>query len=383
MGWPTVGQQFTLIDNQSDTSVVGTFNQRNIFTSNGFTFEINYAGGTGHDVVLTVVAPTKTMLSALTTGGGASDSSVFGQSVTFTATVTTRNAPGSGTPIGTVIFEDGFTILRTVALSQGMSFTTSSLGVGVHTITADFMGNDGWVNSGDSLTQTVNRTPTTTTIATSPGAPVPGQSINFTATVSPNAQGVGTPTGTVTFYVDGAQVGTSTIEVIDGVSTATFQDAGLSAGLHKIAAAYGGDPTFAVGTLVSTSLTVSPSTSQGGGPPAGPTPPQLTRVVLSGLQRGHWRCPSVQRSARPAPAVNMQNYAILHGRSQKIKILSAVYNPVTWTVTLRTKQRINPHARYQLKVTGSSPSGLASATGVYLDGSGTGVAGTSAVRRFN
>ena len=84
----------------------------------------------------------------------------------------------------------------------------------------------------------------------------------------------------------------------------------------------------------------------------------------------------------PTPAANLQNYAILHGRSQKIKILSAVYNPVTWTVTLRTKQRINPHVRYELKVNGGAPSGLASATGVYLDGSGTGVAGTSAVRSF-
>ena len=105
----------------------------------------------------------------------------------------------------------------------------------------------------------MNRDPTTTTIASSPGTPVSGQSINFTATVSPIAPGVGTPTGTVAFYVDGAQVGTSAIEVVDGVPTAMFQDAGLSAGSHTIAAAYSGDPTFAAGTLVSTSLTVSPS----------------------------------------------------------------------------------------------------------------------------
>ena len=111
--------------------------------------------------------------------------------------------------------------------------STSTLGVGVHTITADFTGNDGWLNSAQSLTQTVNRATTTTTIASSPGTPAFGQSINFTATVSPIASGVGTPTGTVAFYVDGAQVGNSAIKVVDGVATAMFQDAGLSGGLAQ------------------------------------------------------------------------------------------------------------------------------------------------------
>ena len=41
---PTVGQQFTLINNQSGSSVVGTFSQGSTFTSNGYIFGINYAG---------------------------------------------------------------------------------------------------------------------------------------------------------------------------------------------------------------------------------------------------------------------------------------------------------------------------------------------------
>ena len=114
---PTVGQQFTVINNQSGSSVVGTFSQGSTLTLNGYIFAINYAGGAGHDVVLTALAQTSTSLSAVTTGGAASDSSLFGQSVTFTATVA-ANAPGSGTPIGTVIFEDGSTILGAVTLSQ-------------------------------------------------------------------------------------------------------------------------------------------------------------------------------------------------------------------------------------------------------------------------
>ena len=342
-------------------------------------------------MVLTVLAQhtTTTALSALTTVGAAPDSSLLGQSVTFTATVK-ADTPASGTPTGTVVFKDGPTILGTVSLSQGSaSLNISTLGVGMHTITANFTGTDGWLNSAQSLTQTVNRGPTTTTIATSPGTAVVGQSVTFTAAVSPIAPGVGTPTGSVAFYVDGAQVGNSALEVVNGVPTAIFLDAGLSAGSHKIMAAYSGDPKFAAGTLVSSNLIVSPSQSAGGGspggppigPPAAPTPPQLTHVIRSVFHRTHSTLVlQFSEALAPTRAVSLKNYAILHGRGQRVKIVSAVYSPVAWTVTLRTKQRINPHGRYQLTVNGVAPSGLISASGVYLDGNGNGIAGTSAVR---
>ncbi len=53
---PTVGQQFTIIKNQSGTSVVGTFAQGSTYTFDGYLFGINYAGGAGDDVVLTVLS---------------------------------------------------------------------------------------------------------------------------------------------------------------------------------------------------------------------------------------------------------------------------------------------------------------------------------------
>src|SRR5262249_61585512 len=65
--------------------------------------------------------------------------SVYGQGVTFTATVS-ANAPGSGTPQGTVTFLDGSVPLATVPLSGGtVSFTTAALSGGTnHTITAAY-----------------------------------------------------------------------------------------------------------------------------------------------------------------------------------------------------------------------------------------------------
>ena len=53
---PKVGQHFTIINNQSGSSVIGTFSQGSTFVFDGYTFGINYAGGAGHDVVLTVLA---------------------------------------------------------------------------------------------------------------------------------------------------------------------------------------------------------------------------------------------------------------------------------------------------------------------------------------
>src|SRR6516164_2353986 len=67
--------------------------------------------------------------------------SCVGQSVGFTATVSVV-APGTGTPNGSVTFQDGATSLATVTLSSGAAtFTASSLSAGSHSITAVYSGN--------------------------------------------------------------------------------------------------------------------------------------------------------------------------------------------------------------------------------------------------
>ena len=77
-----------------------------------------------------------------------------GQSVTFTATVTPEF---SGTITGKVTFYDGTTVLKTVAVKAGASkFTTKTLTVGTHTISATYGGSASFDGSSASLTQTVN-----------------------------------------------------------------------------------------------------------------------------------------------------------------------------------------------------------------------------------
>src|SRR5207302_6439180 len=125
-----------------------------------------------------------------TTVSSSANPSVFGQSVTFTATVT-ASAPGAGTPTGTVTFKDGATTLGTGTLSSGTAtFATSTLSVAAHSITAVYGGDTNFTGSTSSaLTQTVNKPGTTTALSSSANPSAFGQSVTFTATVAVLAPG--------------------------------------------------------------------------------------------------------------------------------------------------------------------------------------------------
>ena len=116
--------------------------------------------------------------------------STYGSSVTFIATVTPNAATGM------VTFKDGSTTLGTGTLSSGTAtYTTSILTVGGHSITAVYGGDTNDAGSTSStLSQTVNKGSTTITLGSSANPAAAGQSVTFTAQVSPT-----TATGTVTF----------------------------------------------------------------------------------------------------------------------------------------------------------------------------------------
>jgi hypothetical protein len=109
----------------------------------------NFAGSRSNTVSQVVNKATTT-----TTLASSQNPSNFGQSVTFTASVTPQF---NGTVKGSVTFYDGTTALKTVALSGGLAkFTTPTLTSGTHNITATYNGNANFIGSSASLTQTVN-----------------------------------------------------------------------------------------------------------------------------------------------------------------------------------------------------------------------------------
>jgi len=170
---------------------------------------------------------------------------VFGQSVTFTATVA-----GGTTPTGNVTFNDGATPLSTVALVAGQaSFTTTSLTVGTHAITTAYAG-DATHNPSTSaaVNQVVNKATTTTAVAFSVNPATFGQTVTLTATINPSAA-----TGTVTFTDGALTLGTGTVTA----GVATFSASALAVGTHPIAASYGGDGNFNASASAAQTLTVN------------------------------------------------------------------------------------------------------------------------------
>jgi ELWxxDGT repeat protein len=172
--------------------------------------------------------------------------SVVGQLVVFTASVSVLT-PGGGTPTGTVDFKEGGTDLTPggVALAAGRAtFTTSSLTLGHHTITATYGGDMNFTGSSgndSAAPQVVNQASSRTVLTAFPDPAVFGQAVSFTVGVSVLSPGRGTPTGMVTFEDGTATIGSI---MLNGVGRATFTTAALSRGNHAISANYGGDGNF-------------------------------------------------------------------------------------------------------------------------------------------
>jgi hypothetical protein len=164
--------------------------------------------------------------------------STYGQAVTFSAVVT--SSLGSPPDGETVTFMKGTTVLGTGSLSGGSaSFTTSTLPVGTYGITAVYGGDSNLAGSkSKALSQVVSKATTTTTLVSSQNPSNFGQSVTFTASVTPQFSGA--VTGNVTFY-DGTTA-LKTISLSGGV--AKFTTSTLTTGSHTITATYNGSYSF-------------------------------------------------------------------------------------------------------------------------------------------
>ncbi len=306
-----------------------------------------------------------------------------GQQVTFTAIV---SAPGfQGTPTGTVTFTiDGQAqtpiSLTVVGGMDEAQYVTSTLTAGQHSVTAAYSGDANVSPSNGSLpTQTVsagNLKATTTTLTSSLDPSTVGQELTFTAVVSPGAT-AGTPTGSVTFTVDGTPETPVPLQVVKGSDQAAFTIATLTAGKHSISATFNGDTTFAASTAQGPFIqTVAPVAQGNGAPPLdGPTVEFLRRYGI------HMQ-PTVlvltfNDGLDPASAQDLSNYKLVGPAGRSIAITSAVYDPTSNTVTLSPRTRVDLHDTYQLTVIGTGAGGVTDTRGALLDGADTGQPGSN------
>jgi uncharacterized repeat protein (TIGR01451 family) len=95
----------------------------------------------------------------------------------------------------------------------------------------------------------------TTTLGSSVNPSSLGQSVTFTATVTPGSGGSGVPTGMVTFRDGATMLGTATL----AAGSATLTTSALTGGNHAITVVYAGDATFIGSTSAVLTQAVNPA----------------------------------------------------------------------------------------------------------------------------
>lgn len=223
-------------------------------------------------------APATTTAVSLTS---ASPTTVFGQDVRVTATVT----PASGSaPTGAVSFTVGGVLLGSTPVATAAGVTTASidtadLRVGSQPVTATYGGDVLFSPSTspvDSLT--VHPDNSNVTIAAEPINAVPGQPVIYTVSVSAAAPGAGQAGGTVSLSDDGNPIAgcqSLTLSSTDPPQVSCSQTYGVDA-THSVVATYDGSTDFLPSTATlseavaprptTTSVTVSSGTATTGEP---------------------------------------------------------------------------------------------------------------------
>jgi hypothetical protein len=230
--------QPTLSTTATASSPVGTYP----ITASGAVdtdYSISYADGT-----LTISKATTSTMAA-----SSPNPSVFGNTITFTATVADNSSGSFGAPSGTVTFKDGGATIGTSTLSgSGPTTATlpiSSLSVGSHAITVVYGGDGNFTSStSGAFIQIVIPSVNVTFLPPLAGQPVGnkikvgqvvphkvdlvnslGQSVTTGVSVKLKVQGIDTSNNTITVFQDVVEdangVGTDGTVTSDGIMTYT------------------------------------------------------------------------------------------------------------------------------------------------------------------
>jgi len=195
--------------------------------------------GTGHSPgTLAVYLNSTNRKKPRATLSSSRNPSAYGETVTFTATV---NPVPPAWPKETITFYSGTNKLGPARLENGIAtFSTSKLPAGTLSITAAYSGDccDYMPATSPVLSQTVNEATTRTTLSSSLNPSTYGQSVTFTAKVSPEY--TGTPGGSVTF-----KFGTKTLAILNlSGGVASYTTSTLPKGSDVITATYEGSGNF-------------------------------------------------------------------------------------------------------------------------------------------
>lgn len=195
-----------------------------------FTAPVNFSSPT------TFTAPVPAVDTTTALAASPASPQQAGTSVTFTATVT--KVSGTGAPSGSVEFFDGSTSIGTQATNASgvASLATSSLSVGLHSITAAFTGSGFNGSTSSAVSYSITAAPaktTATSLTVTPAGPVDaGQSVTLACTVS--VTGGSAANGSIEFYDGATKI--STKPVVSGA--ASYATSFASAGVHTLKAVF-------------------------------------------------------------------------------------------------------------------------------------------------
>ena len=222
----------------------------------------------GGSVTSSVAVLTVNLTASSVAVSSSTNTSVYGNLVTFTARVSPATASG------TVTFKDHATMLSTGTLTNGTTiFATHGLSAGVHSITAEYNGDGDHAVSGSApLSQTVDKA--VLIVAALPQTRAYGAAnpeLTFTLSGYVNGEGAGAMTGVpslTTAAVSGSTVGDYVIDVAQGtLSAANYRFAYVqgtlkitkavaSVMLHGLSQTYDGTPKSVTATATPEGLSV-------------------------------------------------------------------------------------------------------------------------------
>ena len=327
-----VGDVYTLITTTGSLS--GTF----FMTPDGSTMQMLCSGGTAptfrinytaNSVTATVVSDTTTIMAVNPS------SAATNQPVALTANVTA--AYGSGTPSGMVEFDNNGTPISgcsSVPLDDSgaatcqASFPASS---SPESLTADYTpaSSSGYIGSSSTaspVSVTVGKNSSSTAISTSSSSPSTGQTVTYTATVTPAQSGPTEPSGTIQFADDGSAIGACSSRLLthgSSSSTATCTTSYDSAGSHSITASYSGDSNFVGSSSSARPVTVSGigSATTGAARPVGATTATLNGLIDTHRAGVTWQF-QFGRSTDYGESTPVQTIAA--GETQPVAVSAAV-----------------------------------------------------------
>jgi hypothetical protein len=206
-------------------------------TTANFTLKVTDSGGLFSTLPVTVTVnpnsnPTLSYPSSQTVALGAS------------LTVSPSSAPSDNGSISSIALQSQGTYTGTISVNTttGVVSISNAGPGGTHTIT--IRATDNCNSTTDASFNLVIPATTNTSLNSSANPSSLGQNVTFTATVT-SSLGTPTPTGTVQFKSDSANLG-SAVTLVNG--SAQLTTSSLSAGIHTITADYSGDASFLSGT---------------------------------------------------------------------------------------------------------------------------------------